>query len=59
MNLSYYRRQVKNLKAKVTAYAELGNEPEVKWLNKEIDNYEKFIAQNEPKTPTGVDKYLN
>lgn len=59
MNLSYYRRQVKNLKVKVTAHAELGNEPEVKRLNKEIANYEKFIAQNEPKAPTGVGKYLS
>ena len=58
INLSYYRRQIKNLKAKITAHAELGNETEVKRLNKEIVNYEKFIAQNEPKTPTGVDKYL-
>ena len=59
MNLSYYRRQIKNLKAKIIAHAELNNEAEVKRLNKEISNYEKFIAQNEPKALTGVDKYLS
>lgn len=56
MNTSYYRRQIKNLKAKVTANAELGNESEVKRLNREIANYERHIRQTEP---TGVDKYLN
>ena len=56
INLSYYRRQIKNLKAKVTANAELGNESEVKHLNREIANYERHIRQTEP---TGVDKYLN
>jgi hypothetical protein len=58
-NLSYYRRQIKKLKAKLIANADLGNESEVKRINKEISNYEKFIVQNEPKSPAGVDKYLS
>jgi len=46
MNLSYYRRQIKNLKAKLIANADLCNESEVKRINKEIAKYEKFIRQN-------------
>lgn len=57
INLSYYKRQIKNLKTQIIANAEDGNESEVNRLNKEISNYEKFIAQREVK-PTGVDKYL-
>lgn len=45
-NLSYYRRQIKKLEAKLTANADLGNESEVKRINKEIANYERFISQN-------------
>ena len=56
MNLSYYRRQVKKLKAKVVAYAFEGDTGAVERLEKEIANYEKFIRQNEPK---GVDSYLS
>lgn len=59
INLSYYRRQIKKLTVILIANANLGNESEVKRLNKEISNYERFIDQNEPKAPTGVDKYLN
>ncbi|ASU03401.1 hypothetical protein [Pseudoalteromonas phage SL25] len=55
-NLSYYRRQIKKLEAKLIANADLCNELEVKRINKEIANYEKFIRQNEPK---GVDSYLS
>ena len=54
--ISYYRRQVENLKAKAVAYADMGNTSEVERLEKEIANYEKFIRQNEPK---GVDSYLS
>lgn len=57
INLSYYKRQIKKLKTQIIANAELGNESEVERLNKEISNYEQFIAQREVK-PTGVDKYL-
>ena len=46
MNLSYYRRQIKRLKAKLIANADLGNESEVKRINKEIANYEWFIKSN-------------
>ena len=46
INLSYYRRQVKKLEAKLIANADLCNESEVKRINKEIANYEKFISQN-------------
>lgn len=56
INLSYYRRQVKKLKAKVVAYAFEGDTESVERLEKEIDNYEKFIRQNESK---GVDSYLS
>ena len=59
MNLSYYRRQIKKLEAKLIANADLCNESEVKSINKEISNYEKFIAQNEHKASAGVDKYLS
>ena len=52
---NWYSQQIKNLKAKVTANAELGNDSEVKRLNREIANYERHIRQTEP---TGVDKYL-
>lgn len=55
-NLSYYRRQVKKLKAKVVAYAFEGDTEAVEKLEKEIANYEKYIRQNEPK---GVDGYLS
>ncbi len=55
MNTSYYRRQIKTLKAKVTAHAELGNDSEVKRLNREIANYERHIRQTETNS---VDKYL-
>jgi hypothetical protein len=57
--LGHYELQIKRLKAKLIANADLGNESEVKSINKEISNYEKFIAQNEPKAPAGVDKYLS
>ncbi len=53
--IDFYKDQVKNLKAKVTAHAELGNDSEVKRLNREIANYERHIRQT---VPTGVDKYL-
>ena len=56
INLSYYRRQVKKLKAKVVAYAFAGDTEAVEKLEKEIANYEKYIRQNEPK---GVDSYLS
>lgn len=56
INLSYYRRQVEKLKAKVVAYAFEGDTGAVERLEKEIANYEKFIRQNEPK---GVDSYLS
>ena len=56
INLSYYRRQVKILKAKAVAYADMGNTSKVEHLEKEITNYEKYIRQNEPK---GVDSYLS
>lgn len=46
MNTSYYRRQIKNLKAKLIANADLGNESEVNRINKEIANYERFIKMN-------------
>ena len=54
--ISYYKKQVENLKAKAVAYADMGNTSEVEYLEKEIANYEKFIRQNEPK---GVDSYLS
>ena len=57
--LGHYELQIKKLKAKLIANADLGNESEVNYINKEIANYEKFIAQNEIKPSTGVDKYLN
>ena len=53
---NWYSKKIEALKAKVTANAELGNESEVKRLNREIANYERHIRQTEP---TGVDKYLN
>ena len=56
INLSYYRRQVKILKAKAVAHADMGNTSKVEYLEKEIAKYEKFIRQNEPK---GVDSYLS
>jgi hypothetical protein len=56
INLSYYRRQIKNLKAKAVAYADMGNTSKVEYLEKEIANYEKHVRQNEPK---GVDSYLS
>ncbi len=56
INLSYYRRQVKKLKAKVVAYAFEGETESAEKLEKEIANYEKYIRQNEPK---GVDGYLS
>ena len=56
IDLSYYKKQVENLKAKAVAYADMGNTSEVEYLEKEIANYEKFIRQNEPK---GVDSYLS
>ena len=46
MNLSYYRRQIKKREAKLIANADLCNESEVKRINKEIANYERFISQN-------------
>ncbi len=46
MNISYYRRQIKKLEAKIIANADLCNESEVKRINKEIANYEKFIKSN-------------
>ncbi|QGJ84294.1 hypothetical protein [Pseudoalteromonas phage XCL1123] len=46
INLSYYRRQIKRLEAKLIANADLCNESEVKRINKEIANYERFISQN-------------
>ena len=55
INLSYYRRQVKNLSAKSKAHSEMGEIKEAAKLEKEIANYNRFIRQNEPK---GVDKYL-
>lgn len=54
--ISYYKKQVENLKAKSVAYADMGNTSKVEYLEKEIANYEKFIRQNEPK---GVDSYLS
>ena len=56
INLSYYRRQIKKLKAKAVAYADIGDTSKVEYLEKEIANYEKHIRQNEPK---GVDSYLS
>ena len=56
INLSYYRRQIKILKAKAVAYADMGNTSEVERLEKEIANYERHIRKNEPK---GVDSYLS
>lgn len=56
INLSYYRRQIKRLEAKLIANADLCNESEVKRINKEIANYERFISQNKSK---GVDDYLS
>lgn len=56
INLSYYRRQIKNLKAKAVAYADMGNTSKVEYLEKEIANYENHIRRNEPK---GVDSYLS
>ena len=56
INLSYYRRQIKNLKARAVAYADIGDTSKVEHLEKEIANYEKYIRQNEPK---GVDSYLS
>ena len=57
INLSYYKRQIEKLKTQIMTNTEGGNKSEVNRLNKEISNYEKFIAQREVK-PTGVDKYL-
>ena len=54
--ISYYKKQVENLKAKAVAYADMGNTSEVEYLEKEIANYEKFIRQNEQK---GIDSYLS
>ena len=54
--ISYYKKQVENLKAKAVAYADMGNTSEVEYLEKEIANYEKFIRKNEPK---GVDSYFS
>lgn len=56
INLSYYRRQIKNLKARAVAYADIGDTSKAEYLEKEIANYEKYIRQNEPK---GVDSYLS
>lgn len=56
IDLSYYKGQVKRLKAKVVAYAFAGETEAVEKLEKEIANYERFIRQNEPK---GVDSYLS
>ena len=56
--IDVYKDQVKQLKAKVKAHAELGNELKVTHLNKEIANYERAIRQLEPVKPTGVDAYL-
>lgn len=56
--INFYKDQVKQLKAKVKAHAELGNELKVTHLNKEIANYERAIRQAEPKPTTGVDAYL-
>ena len=57
--INFYKDQVKQLKAKVKAHAELGNELKVTHLNKEIANYERAIRQSEPAKPTGVDAYLS
>ena len=56
--INFYKDQVKKLKAKVKAHAELGNELKVTHLNKEIASYEQAIRQSEPAKTTGVDAYL-
>ncbi len=57
--INFYKDQIKQLKAKVKAHAELGNELKVTHLNKEIANYERAIRQSEPVKPKGVDAYLS
>lgn len=52
----FYRKQIKELKAKVIAHGKLGNELKVSLLNKEIGNYERALRAN---TPKGVDSYLS
>lgn len=49
INLSYYKGQVKKIKAKVVAYAFEDDTDAVEKLEKEIANYEKYIRQNESK----------
>lgn len=45
----FYRNKIKELKAKVVAYAFDGDTEAVEKLEKEIANYEKYIRQNESK----------
>lgn len=52
----FYKQQIKILKAKVIAYADMGNTSKVEHLEKEIANYERHIRQSEPR---GVDSYLS
>lgn len=42
----FYEQQIEALKAKVIAYADMGNTSKVEYLEKEIANYEKFIKSN-------------
>lgn len=52
----YYKKRIEELKIKILAYANMGNDAKVKELEKEVANYERHIKQNEPK---GVDSYLS
>ncbi len=56
INLDYYKKRIEELKIKIVAYAEMGNDAKVKELEKEVANYERHIRQSEPK---GVDSYLS
>ena len=54
--IDYYKKRIEELKIKIVAYANMGNDAKVRELEKEVANYERHIKQNEPK---GVDSYLS